>query len=149
MLELGHQSSPVLELELMTVLILRSLDLGTPPPALWDLQLATGSWGLVSISEPIPYHKSLSLSIFLSSFLWWSLTSTSGSNWTFVRSLSEENRFKSQISEFDLPGSFLTTPGGLCSWHWINQGYAPKMEQLMLFWKPRTDCQYWVYSMRA
>ena len=27
MLELGHQSSPVLELELMTLLILRSLDL--------------------------------------------------------------------------------------------------------------------------
>lgn len=60
MLELGHQSSSVLELR--TLLILRSLDLGTPPPALWDLQLATGSSGLVSISETIPYHKSLSLS---------------------------------------------------------------------------------------
>ena len=59
MLELGHQSSSVLELR--TLLILRSLDLGPPPPALWDPQLASGSWGLVPISEPIPYHKSLSL----------------------------------------------------------------------------------------
>lgn len=65
MLELGHQSSPVLELELMTVLILRSLDLGTPPPALWDLQLATGSWGLVSINKLIPLIINLSLNFLL------------------------------------------------------------------------------------
>ena len=67
MLELGHQSFPVLELELMTLLRPDSQvsGLGTPPPALWDRQLSTGSWGLVSISEPIPYHKSLSLSLSL------------------------------------------------------------------------------------
>lgn len=41
MLELGHQSSPVLELELMSCPDSQVSGLGTPPPALWDLQLAT------------------------------------------------------------------------------------------------------------